>query len=130
VNPTLKMDETVAITWGISEVLGTVREVYGRAPRVYVVVNLSPELSSYVVDEPTTVALPLADVPRLHHEGPVVRRPPLRPRRARRRHRHLQPHKSGTRPPSPVLRRRGRCASAWFHGTMNRFPEHAFVRTR
>jgi len=25
VNPTLKMGETVAITWGISEVLGTLR---------------------------------------------------------------------------------------------------------
>ena len=41
---------------------GTVAELYGSAPRIQVVVLLTPELSSYVVDERTTAALPVEQV--------------------------------------------------------------------
>ncbi len=58
----LKTGDEVLIPWGIGEVRGTVREIYGEPPRQHVVVNLTPELSSYVVDEPTTVALHIEDV--------------------------------------------------------------------
>ncbi|MDQ6839651.1 MAG: hypothetical protein M3137_15325 [Actinomycetota bacterium] len=61
----LEVGDVVVIPWGIDEVLGTVVEVYGTSGRVQVVVGLSPELSSYVVDEPTTVALPRSAV--RHH---------------------------------------------------------------
>ena len=55
----LEAGDAVIIPWGLDEVRGTVAQVYGRAPRVQVVVELTPELSSYVVDEPTTVTLPI-----------------------------------------------------------------------
>lgn len=35
--------------WGVGEVRGTVQEIYGRHPRVHVVVLLIPEDSGYVV---------------------------------------------------------------------------------
>ncbi|MEO8696517.1 MAG: hypothetical protein ABI658_23600 [Acidimicrobiales bacterium] len=54
--------DTVIIPWGIDEVRGTVAELYGNAPRIQVVVELTPELSSYVVDERTTVTLPVEHV--------------------------------------------------------------------
>ncbi|MDQ6782077.1 MAG: hypothetical protein M3063_01250 [Actinomycetota bacterium] len=64
-DPELEVGEVVVIPWGLDEVLGTVVEVYGSAGRVQVVVGLSPERSSYVVDEPTTVTLPRSAV--RHH---------------------------------------------------------------
>lgn len=57
--PALAFGEEVIIPWGLDEVRGTVREVYGRPPRVQVVIDLTPELTGSVVDEPTTVTLPL-----------------------------------------------------------------------
>lgn len=51
--------DEVLIPWGIDEVRGTVHEVYGTPPRVRVVVELTPELSGSIVDEPTTVTLPV-----------------------------------------------------------------------
>lgn len=53
---------TVVIPWGVGEVRGTALEVYGTEPRAQVVVELTPELSGYVVDEPTTVTVPLSAV--------------------------------------------------------------------
>ena len=44
------------------EVRGTVHEVYGYDDDLRVVVLLTPELSGYVVDEPTTVVWPIAKV--------------------------------------------------------------------
>ncbi len=55
----LVFGDEVIIPWGVDEVRGTVREVYGTPPRVHVVVELTPELSGSIVDEPTTVALPI-----------------------------------------------------------------------
>ncbi len=56
----LAYGDEVIIPWsGHHEVRGTVREVYGTPPRVHVVVVLTPELSGSIVDEPTTVALPI-----------------------------------------------------------------------
>jgi hypothetical protein len=43
---------------------GTVHEVYGPPGHRHVVIMLTPEISE-VVDEPTTVALPLDDVKRV-----------------------------------------------------------------
>jgi hypothetical protein len=60
----LRVGETVVIPWGLDEVRGLVAEVYGHEPKVQVVVRLLPELSSYVVDEPTTVTLPRSAVRR------------------------------------------------------------------
>lgn len=59
-----ELGATVVIPWGIDEVRGTVAEVYGPENDRRLVVALTPELSSYVVDEQTTVSLP-ADVVRL-----------------------------------------------------------------
>lgn len=55
---TLKPGDLVVIPWGIDEVRGTVAELYGEGPAARVVVRLTPELSSLVVDEPTTVVMP------------------------------------------------------------------------
>jgi hypothetical protein len=55
----LEFGDTVAFRWGNSEVHGTVAEVYGLATRRRVVVALDPETSGYVVDEATTVVLPI-----------------------------------------------------------------------
>lgn len=52
----------MAIPWGVSQVRGRVHEIYGEPPRRYVVVMLSPELSSYVVAEDTTVTMPYDSV--------------------------------------------------------------------
>jgi hypothetical protein len=51
--------ETVRIPWGIDEIFGKAAEIYGNRPRVQVVVELIPELSGHVVDEPTTVTFPI-----------------------------------------------------------------------
>ncbi len=58
----LAYGEEVVIPWGVDEVHGTVREVYGSGERTYVVVDLTPELSDSVVSEPTTVTMPLSAV--------------------------------------------------------------------
>lgn len=58
----LHYDDEVMIQWGFTEVRGRVAEVYGPRALRRVVVALEPELSSYVVDEATTVSLPIADV--------------------------------------------------------------------
>lgn len=58
----LKIGDEVLISWGVSEVRGRVGEVYGPAGHPHVVVRLTPELSGEVVDEPTTVSLPLDSV--------------------------------------------------------------------
>jgi hypothetical protein len=58
-----EIGDAVVVPWGIDEVRGSVAEVYGPAHDRRVVVALTPELSSWVVDEPTTVTLP-ADVVR------------------------------------------------------------------
>jgi hypothetical protein len=63
-NLDLQAGETVVIPWGIDEVLATVVEIYGNAPRLQVVVELTPELSSYVVHERATVTLPIDAVRR------------------------------------------------------------------
>lgn len=49
----------------MSEVRGKVVEVYGAPTRRHVVVELSPELSDYIVAEPTTVSLPIDEVKRV-----------------------------------------------------------------
>ena len=56
--------EIVTVPWGIGTVRGKVGEVYGLPGRRQVIVELAPELSGHVVDEPTTVAFPLASVER------------------------------------------------------------------
>lgn len=58
----LRYGELVAFRWGAAEVYGTVAEVYGPANRRRVVIALDPDISGYVVDEPTTVALSVDDV--------------------------------------------------------------------
>jgi Ni,Fe-hydrogenase III small subunit len=58
----LKIGEAVTIPWGLGRVKGTVQEIYGTAPRVQIVVALTPALSGYVVEEPTTVTMPADSV--------------------------------------------------------------------
>ena len=48
----------------LAEVRGTIAEIYGNAARAHVVIELTPEVSGDVVDEPTTVSLPLESVRR------------------------------------------------------------------
>ncbi|MGB6056780.1 MAG: hypothetical protein WBF71_00845 [Microthrixaceae bacterium] len=60
----LKVGDIVAFMWGVSEVHGVIAEVYGQKGRQQVVIALSPEVTGYVVDEPTTVSLPIEDVRR------------------------------------------------------------------
>jgi len=59
---TLQYGDLVVFRWGTGDVQGTVRELYGRAEDRRVVLDLTPEISGYVVDEPTTVALSVSDV--------------------------------------------------------------------
>ncbi len=56
---TLKVGDAVVIPWGLDEVRGTVAEVYGPVHDRRVVVALTPEMSGFVVDEPTTVSFPV-----------------------------------------------------------------------
>ncbi|MGH9156799.1 MAG: hypothetical protein ACRD1K_13410 [Acidimicrobiales bacterium] len=58
----LKVGEAVIVPWGLAEVRGTIAEIYGNAARAHVVIELTPEVSGDVVDEPTTVSLPLESV--------------------------------------------------------------------
>lgn len=56
----LAYGDEVLIPWGFDEdVRGTVQEVYGPPARRHVVVLLTPELSGSVVDEPSTVSMPI-----------------------------------------------------------------------
>lgn len=58
--------EEVVVTWPDGyPIRCKVKEVYGPQVRRMVVVILTPEESNYVVDEPTTFALPLTDITRL-----------------------------------------------------------------
>lgn len=56
--------DEVVIPWGVDEVLGKIVEFYGDAPKIQVVIELQPELSSFVVAETTTITLPLSAVRR------------------------------------------------------------------
>lgn len=58
----LSYDQPVLIPWGLDTVLGHVEQVYGVGPARRVVVRLQPEESGFVVDEATTVTLPIAAV--------------------------------------------------------------------
>lgn len=54
--------DLVDVDWGLATVVGKVVDVYGPPLRPQVTVELIPELSSYVVDEPTTVTVPVGAV--------------------------------------------------------------------
>ncbi len=59
----LSYGDEVLIPWGFEDdVRGTVQEVYGPPPRRHVVVLLTPELSGSVVDEPSTISMPIDTV--------------------------------------------------------------------
>ena len=49
----------VLIPWGLDVMRGVVVEVYGPPGRPQVLIQLTPELSGDIVDEPTTVSYPL-----------------------------------------------------------------------
>ena len=56
----LAYGDEVLIPWGFEDdVRGTVQEVYGPPARRHVVVLLTPELSGDIVDEPSTVSMPI-----------------------------------------------------------------------
>lgn len=58
--------DTVEIPWGPqSAVRAKVHEVYGQPGRRHVVVILSPEVSGYIVDKPTTLSLSISKVTRV-----------------------------------------------------------------
>ena len=61
-NSTLKSGDQVLVLWGLAEVRGTIIELYGPPTRSHVVVELTPELTGEIVDEPTTVSLPVEAV--------------------------------------------------------------------
>lgn len=54
-----KYGDVVEFRWGISEAYGRVIEVYGEPHNRQVVIMIDPEMSDYVVDEPTTISLPI-----------------------------------------------------------------------
>lgn len=59
-NAELAYGDEVLIPWGFEDdVRGTVQEIYGPPARRHVVVLLTPELSGSVVDEPSTVSMPI-----------------------------------------------------------------------
>jgi len=61
----LKVGDLVIFLWaGVFEVHGIVDEIYGSGERRHAVLLLSPEVSGYVVDEPTTLSLPIHKVQR------------------------------------------------------------------
>ena len=60
----LKIGEVVIVPWGLADVRGTVAELYGNGVLAHVVVELTPAISGDVVDEPTTVSLPVDSVRR------------------------------------------------------------------
>jgi hypothetical protein len=62
-NEALEFGDEVLIPWGFEvDVRGTVQEVYGPPARRHVVVLLTPEVSGAIVDEPSTVAMPIDSV--------------------------------------------------------------------
>ena len=62
-NEDLEFGDEVLIPWGFEvDVRGTVREVYGPPARRHVVVLLTPEVSGAIVDEPSTVSMPIDSV--------------------------------------------------------------------
>lgn len=62
--------EIVEIPWGPrGAVCATVHEVYGQPDRRHVVVLLTPEVSGYIVAEPTTLSLHISKVKRV--DAPV-----------------------------------------------------------
>lgn len=63
---TLAFGDRVLIAWGLEDdVCGTVQEVYGPAGRRHVVVLLTPDVSGPVVNEPSTVSVPIDAVKRV-----------------------------------------------------------------
>ena len=59
-------DEVVEIPWGPQTLVrATVREVYGQPGRRRVLVLLTPEVSGYIVDKPTTLSLSLNRINRV-----------------------------------------------------------------
>lgn len=59
-NDDLAFGDEVLMPWGFEEdVRGAVQEVYGPPARRHVVVLLTPEVSGAIVDEPSTVSMPL-----------------------------------------------------------------------
>ena len=62
-NTELFYDDEVEVPWGPGyRVRARVREVYGQAGHRQVVVLLTPEVSGYVVAEPTTLSLSIDKV--------------------------------------------------------------------
>lgn len=68
-HPEVIPGDRIKIPWGVDEVEGTVDEVYGPVHLRRVVVRLTPELSDYVVDEPTTVVFPLEAIRKVAPTG-------------------------------------------------------------
>jgi hypothetical protein len=62
VNTTLQVGDIVSVPWGFVRVHGIISEIYGTSPNVHAVIEISPQLSVNVVDELTTISLPLADI--------------------------------------------------------------------
>lgn len=58
----LAYGDLVVFKRGLVEVRGTIAEICGQQGNRRVVIALDPEISGYVVDEPTTVALPVERV--------------------------------------------------------------------
>lgn len=55
--------ERVLVEWGLDTQVGAeVLEVYGPPALRHVLVRLTPQISSEVVDEPTTLSVPLSAV--------------------------------------------------------------------
>ena len=57
-----KAGDKVSFLWGTAKVYCTVLELYGEGIRARALLELTPEVSGEVVDERTTVALPLEEV--------------------------------------------------------------------
>ena len=65
-NPEPMYGDLVEIPWGPrNAVRATVHEVYGQPGRRHVVVLLTPDVSGYVVDKPTTLSLSIDKVTRV-----------------------------------------------------------------
>ncbi len=62
-NDELAYGDLVAAQVGLIEYRGTVKEIYGPDERRKAVVWLTPEISGYIVDEPTTTVF---DIDELH----------------------------------------------------------------
>lgn len=58
----LKIGDLVTYQWGRTAVRATVRELYGQPENRRVVLSLDPEMTTYLVAEPTTLALSVNDV--------------------------------------------------------------------